>query len=51
VRVPWDPHLEAGAESTLDQLREPTRNAYLRLAAAVADGFALDPLSVSEWSR
>lgn len=42
VRVPWDPHLEAGAESTLEQLREPTRNAYLRVAAAVADGFASD---------
>ncbi|MGD9735953.1 MAG: AAA family ATPase [Solirubrobacterales bacterium] len=51
VRVPWDPHLEAGAESTLDQLHEPTRNAYLRLAAAVAAGFALDPLPVSERSR
>jgi len=45
VRVPWDPHLEAGAESALDALREPTRNAYLRLAAAVADGFAADPLT------
>lgn len=43
VRVPWDPHLEAGAESALELLREPTRNAYLRLAAAVADGFAPDP--------
>lgn len=51
VRVPWDPHLEAGAESTLEQLREPTRNAYLRLAAAVADGFALDPLHAGERSR
>ena len=51
VRVPWDPHLEAGAESALEALREPTRNAYLRLAAAVADGFALDPAPVSERSR
>jgi len=40
VRVPWDEHLEAGAESALDRLREPTRRAYLQLAAAVADGFA-----------
>ncbi len=39
VRVPWDPHLEAGAESSLERLREPTRHAYLQLAAAVADGF------------
>jgi putative peptide zinc metalloprotease protein len=40
VRIPWDPHLEAGAESALEQLREQTRSAYLQLAAAVADGFA-----------
>ncbi len=40
VRVPWDPHLEAGAESSIEQLRPATRNSYLQLAAAVADGFA-----------
>jgi len=40
VRVPWDPHLEAGAESTLEELRPATRRAYLELAAAVADGFS-----------
>jgi putative peptide zinc metalloprotease protein len=39
VTVPCDPHLEAGAQSELGQLREPTRDAYLRLAAEVADGF------------
>jgi len=39
VRVPWDAHLDTGAESSLDQLRAPTRHAYLELAAAVADGF------------
>lgn len=39
IRVPWDPHLEAGAESTLEQLRPATRRAYLQLAASVADGF------------
>lgn len=39
VRIPWDAHLDAGAESTLDRLQQPTRNAYLQLAAAVADGF------------
>jgi len=42
VRIPWDPHLEAGAESSLEQLKPPTRNAYLELAAAVADGFTSD---------
>lgn len=39
VQVPWDPHLEAGAESSLELLGDRTRNAYLELAAAVADGF------------
>ncbi|GAA2684172.1 hypothetical protein GCM10010412_070310 [Nonomuraea recticatena] len=40
VRVPYDPHLEEGAEIDLDRLQEPTREAYLQLAAAVGDGFA-----------
>jgi putative peptide zinc metalloprotease protein len=39
VRVPWDAHLEAGAESSLEGLKAATRHAYLELAAAVADGF------------
>lgn len=43
VQVPWDPHLEAGAESSLEQIGEKTRHAYLTLAAAVADGFAVAP--------
>jgi putative peptide zinc metalloprotease protein len=45
VQIPWDPHLEAGAESSLEHLREPTRHAYLQLAAAVADGFAPSALN------
>jgi putative peptide zinc metalloprotease protein len=40
VQVPWDPHLEAGAESSLELLGDRTRNSYLQLAAAVADGFS-----------
>lgn len=40
VRIPWDPYLEAGAETELSELRRPTRDAYLRLAAAVADRFS-----------
>jgi putative peptide zinc metalloprotease protein len=40
VRIPWDPHLEAGAEATIEQLRPATRRAYLELAAAVGSGFA-----------
>ncbi|MFG1947356.1 AAA family ATPase [Nonomuraea sp. NPDC048826] len=40
VRVPYDPHLEEGAEIDLDRLQEATRDAYLQLAACVGDGFA-----------
>lgn len=40
VRVPYDPHLEEGAEIDLDRLQPATLDAYLRLAAAVGDGFA-----------
>jgi putative peptide zinc metalloprotease protein len=43
VRIPWDPHLDAGAEASLDELRPATRTAYLELAAAVAAGFG-DPI-------
>jgi putative peptide zinc metalloprotease protein len=39
VRIPWDPHLEAGAEAAVEQLRPATRGAYLELAAAIAVGF------------
>jgi MinD-like ATPase involved in chromosome partitioning or flagellar assembly len=40
VRVPYDPHLEEGAEVELELLNEETADAYLDLAALVADGFA-----------
>lgn len=40
VRIPWDPRLSAGAETTLEELSEQTRTAYLNLAAMVAAGFA-----------
>ncbi|SDK75594.1 MinD/ParA family ATP-binding protein [Nonomuraea jiangxiensis] len=40
IRVPYDPHLEEGAEIDLDRLQEATREAYLQLAACVGDGFA-----------
>lgn len=40
VQVPFDRHLETGAEIELSELAPETRYAYLRLAAAVADGFA-----------
>ncbi|WP_233525775.1 MinD/ParA family ATP-binding protein [Actinomadura spongiicola] len=40
VRIPYDDHLEEGAEVELDQLAPGTREAYLMLAAVVGDGFA-----------
>jgi MinD-like ATPase involved in chromosome partitioning or flagellar assembly len=43
-KVPFDPHLEEGAEIELDRLSGDTRLALLELAATVADGFAT-PLS------
>ena len=38
VRVPYDPHLEEGAEIELDLLASDTADAYLALAAVVGDG-------------
>jgi MinD-like ATPase involved in chromosome partitioning or flagellar assembly len=40
VRIPYDPHLEEGAEVELEQLSTATQEAYLVLAATVGDGFA-----------
>jgi MinD-like ATPase involved in chromosome partitioning or flagellar assembly len=40
VRIPYDPHLEEGAEVELEQLSPATTDAYLQLAATVGDGFA-----------
>jgi len=37
--VPFDPHLEEGAEISLESLRRETREALIELAAAVAEGF------------
>lgn len=39
LEVPFDPHLEEGAEISLDRLQPETRGALLELAAAVAAGF------------
>jgi MinD-like ATPase involved in chromosome partitioning or flagellar assembly len=40
VRIPYDPHLEEGAEVELDLLGSGTAEAYLALAAVVGDGLA-----------
>jgi len=39
VRVPWDAHLETGAEAAVEELAPETRQAHLELAAAIAAGF------------
>ena len=39
VLIPFDPHLEEGAEIDLNRLKRNTRSALLELAAAVAAGF------------
>jgi MinD-like ATPase involved in chromosome partitioning or flagellar assembly len=38
-QVPFDPHLEEGAEISLEKLKPETREALIELAAVVADGF------------
>jgi MinD-like ATPase involved in chromosome partitioning or flagellar assembly len=40
--VPFDPHLEEGAEISLGRLKRETREALIELAAVVADGFPSD---------
>ena len=40
ARVPYDPHLEEGAEIELELLSSETAEAYLALAAVVGDGLA-----------
>jgi MinD-like ATPase involved in chromosome partitioning or flagellar assembly len=47
VRIPYDPHLEEGAEVELEMLDAETADAYLRLAAITADGFAVPRRTVS----
>uniref|UniRef100_UPI00099A106B MinD/ParA family ATP-binding protein n=1 Tax=Marinactinospora thermotolerans TaxID=531310 RepID=UPI00099A106B len=40
VRVPWDAHLEEGAEVVLERMHPATREAFLELAATVGEAFA-----------
>jgi MinD-like ATPase involved in chromosome partitioning or flagellar assembly len=39
VPIPFDPHLGTGAEIDLEMLRPATADAYLELAAHVAQAF------------
>jgi MinD-like ATPase involved in chromosome partitioning or flagellar assembly len=47
--VPFDPHLEEGAEVDLSRLRRPTREALAELAAVVAGGFPSDLRSTASF--
>jgi MinD-like ATPase involved in chromosome partitioning or flagellar assembly len=47
VRIPYDSHLEEGAEVELESLGSETADAYLSLAALVGDGFAVPRRPVS----
>jgi MinD-like ATPase involved in chromosome partitioning or flagellar assembly len=51
VRIPYDPHLEEGAEVELDMLNSDTADAYLTLAAIVGDGFATPRRSAARVTR
>jgi MinD-like ATPase involved in chromosome partitioning or flagellar assembly len=42
-RVPYDPHLATGDVISLDELMPETRQAFVRIAAAVMSGTAVDP--------
>jgi len=44
IEMPYDPHLVTGGLIDLERVTPATRQAYLELSAAVADGFALPPL-------
>ncbi|MBF7736535.1 MinD/ParA family protein [Rhodococcus erythropolis] len=44
--IPFDPHLEEGAEIDLDRLRPGTREAVLELAAVVAQDFPASPFAL-----
>ena len=43
VRVPYDAHLDEGAEVELGRLNTATADAFLMLAAEIGDGFACPP--------
>ena len=50
VQVPFDAHLEEGAEISLDRLEPQTRLALLELAAVVASGFSDVRRDPAGWS-
>jgi MinD-like ATPase involved in chromosome partitioning or flagellar assembly len=50
MMIPYDPHLAAGAAIDIEELNRVTRNAYLELAALVADGFSARSLQATSAS-
>jgi MinD-like ATPase involved in chromosome partitioning or flagellar assembly len=48
VRIPYDAHLEEGAEVELNRLSKATADAYLALAAEVGDGFSWPNRAVAD---
>lgn len=48
MTLPWDEQLEAGAQTSLEDLSDATREAYMDLAAEVASGFGLPDRRVTE---
>jgi MinD-like ATPase involved in chromosome partitioning or flagellar assembly len=46
--IPFDPHLEEGAEIELERLRPKTRTALLELAAAVASDFPASSFALQD---
>jgi putative peptide zinc metalloprotease protein len=51
VHIPWDVTLQAGAHTTLGDLRRETRDAYVELAAAVGRTFDGPPLRPRDRAR
>jgi MinD-like ATPase involved in chromosome partitioning or flagellar assembly len=43
VTIPYDRHLASGGLPEWERLRRKTQDAYLAAAAAIADGFVLEP--------
>ncbi|WP_308820110.1 MinD/ParA family ATP-binding protein [Pseudonocardia alni] len=46
--IPHDPHLATGGRIDLDALRGSTRDAFLHLAADIADGFGVHAVAVAQ---
>jgi MinD-like ATPase involved in chromosome partitioning or flagellar assembly len=50
IKIPYDSHLEEGAEVELDLLSRATADAYLALAAVIGDGLAMPARARRVWT-